>query len=185
MHRHSDWPRRQERKGIAFSSMRVEEDEEKRRPGLEADSLSLALSLSRSPPSPIRTPRRHRNATPSMQERSREALTSVGFAVEAPPALAAPGEDEDDGALLPLPLPPPAEVPPDDDVARAEAALLPSPAPPPPPPPPPPPADDDVAATIAAHGLATTGAAVWSSGISRRKAGWKKSTFLSISSLLL
>ena len=31
-----------------------------------------------------------------MQERSREALTSVGFAVEAPPALAAPGEDEED-----------------------------------------------------------------------------------------
>ena len=94
----------------------------------------------------------------------------------APPAFAAPGEDDDEGAgappallllLLPLlPLPPPATAAaaPEFDAARAEAARLP-PSPPPP---------DDVAATMAAQGLAATGAAGCSSGIPRGGKRWKE-----------
>jgi hypothetical protein len=83
--------------------------------------------------------------------------------------LAAAGEDDDDddgGApaaallLLPVPLlPPPPAAAAEFGVARAEAARL----------PPSPPPDDDVAATMAAQGLAATGADGCSSGISRKK----------------
>ena len=105
----------------------------------------------------------------SMRTASGGALTSAGLPDEAPPAFAAPGEDDDDGGapallpLLPLPLlPPPAAaefVVARAEAARAEAARLP-PSPPPP---------DDVAATMAAQGLAATGAAGCSSGISRKR----------------
>jgi len=62
--------------------------------------------------------------------------------------------------LLPVPLlPPPPAAAAEFGVARAEAARL----------PPSPPPDDDVAATMAAQGLAATGADGCSSGISRKK----------------